>query len=247
MKSELVLGRVVGGLSDVILEAGAIGGQVDRAGNGFGGRVLFIREEGKAAAGGFDVIRKAGNERADFCLEMDVGNSVGGFLFVLRELGIDTIVIFVESLFAVTIDVQGFSIGWNFVRIGFDVGGDGNFRALRRVGNHAVGDFADAGGAGDSLYVFLRGGVDIHRRSELFLGNLREDERASALADHGWLGVAIVAGRRGGLVVRHGTWLNVGTGNRNFSEVVYRDKVEAGGRQSKFKICTSGSRLELKV
>ena len=61
------------------------------------------------------------------------------------------------------------------------------------------------------------------------------------------VGVAIMAGRRRGLVVRHGTWLNVGTGNRNFSEVVYRDKVEAGGRQSKFKNVSLGSRLELKV
>ena len=48
-------------------------------------------------------------------------------------------------------------------------------------------------------------------------------------------------------MVRHGTWLNLGTGNRNFSEVVYRDKVEAGGRQSKFKKITLGSQLELKV
>ena len=45
----------------------------------------------------------------------------------------------------------------------------------------------------------------------------------------------------------HGTRLSVGTSNRNFSEVVYRNKVEAGGRQSIFKNFTSGSRLELKV
>ena len=82
--------------------------------------------------------------------------------------------------------------------------------------------------------------MDIRRRSELFLGDLREDERASALADHGWLRVAIVAGRRRGLEVRHGTWLHVGTGNRNFSEVVYCGKVEAGGRQSKFNFYTLG-------
>ena len=37
MKGELVPGHVVGGLSDVIVEAGAIGGQVNHAGNGFGG------------------------------------------------------------------------------------------------------------------------------------------------------------------------------------------------------------------
>ena len=133
------------------------------------------------------------------------------------------------------------------VGIGVIAGGDGNFCALRRVGTNAVGDFANAGGAGDSLHLFLRGGVDIRRRSELFLGNLREDEQALALADHGWLRVAIVDGRRRGLEVRHGTWLHVGTGKRNFSEAVYRDKVEAGGRQSKFKSFTSGSRLELKV
>ena len=46
MKIDLVLGRVVGGISDVILEAGTIVGEVCRAGNGFGGRVLFVREEG---------------------------------------------------------------------------------------------------------------------------------------------------------------------------------------------------------
>ena len=48
-------------------------------------------------------------------------------------------------------------------------------------------------------------------------------------------------------MVSHGTWLNVGTGSRNFSKVVYHDKVGAGGRQSKFIFFTSGSRLELKV
>ena len=87
--------------------------------------------------------------------------------------------------------------------------------------------------------------MDICRRSELFLGDLGEDERASALAGHGWL--AIVDRRMQGLVVRRCTWLNVGTGNRNFSDVVYRERVETGGRQSKFKTFTSGSRLELKL
>ena len=194
MKGDLVLGRVVGGLSDVILKAGGIGGEVDRAGNGFGGRVLFIREEVKAAAGGFDVICEARNERADFFPKVDVGNSVSRFRFVLRELGMETIVVFVESLFAVPIYVQGFGVGWNLVGFGVIAGGDCDIRALHRVSTHAVGDFADAGGAGDSLYVFLRGGVDICRRSKLFLGDLGENERASALADHGWLGLAIDSG-----------------------------------------------------
>ena len=48
-------------------------------------------------------------------------------------------------------------------------------------------------------------------------------------------------------MVRHVTWLNVGTGNRNFSEVVYREKVEAGGRQLTLKINYFGFTLELKV
>jgi hypothetical protein len=156
MKGELVLGRVVGGFSDVILEAGA-----DRAGNDLGGRVLFVREEGEEAAGSFDIMREARDERADFRLEMDVGHSGGGCRFVLRDLALETIVIFVESLFAVPIDVQSLSIGWNVVRIGVVAGSDGIFHALRRVGTHAVGDFADAGGAGDSLKLFLRDGVDI--------------------------------------------------------------------------------------
>ena len=47
MKGKLVPSSVVGGLSDVILKAGAVGGQVGRTGNGIGGQVLFIREEGK--------------------------------------------------------------------------------------------------------------------------------------------------------------------------------------------------------
>ena len=61
----------------------------------------------------------------------------------------------------------------------------------------------------------------------------------------------VAGGHRGwaeaGLEARHGKWLHVGTGIRNFSEVIYRDKVEAGRRQSIFKNFTSGSRLELKV
>ena len=92
---------------------------------------------------------------------MDVGNYVGGFRFVLWDLSLERLVLFVESLFTVPIDVRSFSVDWNFVGIGVIAGGDGNVRALRRVGTHAVGDFADAGGAGDSLYIFLRGGVDI--------------------------------------------------------------------------------------
>ena len=56
-----------------------------------------------------------------------------------------------------------------------------------------------------------------------------------------------MAGQRRGFKAHHGTWLQVGTGNLNFSEVVYCDKVEAGGRQWKFKMFTLGSRLELKV
>ena len=98
---------------------------------------------------------------------------------------------------------------------------------MRRVDAYAAGDLADAGGAGDGLDVFLGGGVDIHRRSELFLGDLKEDEQALTLAGHGWLGVAILAGRRRGLEVRHGTWLHVGTGNRNFSNVVYLYAVQS--------------------
>ena len=56
MKSDLVLGRAVGGLSDVVFEARAIVGKVDRAGDGFGGRVIFIKEELESAAKGFDVV-----------------------------------------------------------------------------------------------------------------------------------------------------------------------------------------------
>ena len=100
---------------------------------------------------------------------------------------------------------------------------------------------------GDSLDLLLESGVDIRRRNDLFHGDLGEDERVSLLAAHEWLRVAIVAGRRRGLKARHGTWLHVGTGNGNFSKVVYRDNVEPGGRQSKFKKFTSGLRLELKV
>ena len=192
-------------------------------------------------------MRKARDERADFRLEVEVGHSVGGFRFILHELALETIVLFEESLFAVPIDVQGFSISWDLVGIGVVAGGDGNFRALRRVSTHAVGDFVNAGGAGNSLDLFLGGGVYVRRRSKLFLGDLREDEWDSVLADHGWFRVAIVDERRRGLEVCHGMWLHVGTGHRNFSEVVYRGKVEAEGRQSKFKNFTSGSRLELKV
>ena len=50
MKGKLVPGGVVGRLSDVVLEAGAIVGQVGRTGNGFCGRLIFIGEEGKSAA-----------------------------------------------------------------------------------------------------------------------------------------------------------------------------------------------------
>ena len=116
----------------------------------------------KESADGFDVVRKDRNERPDLCFEMGIGNSVSGFCFVLQELGMETIVLFVERIFAVPIDVRCFSIGWNLVEIGVIVGSNGNFRALFRVGTHAVGDFADAGGASDSIYIFLRGGVDIH-------------------------------------------------------------------------------------
>ena len=41
--------------------------------------------------------------------------------------------------------------------------------------------------------------------------------------------------------------MNVGTGNRNFNEVVYRSKVVSGKLQLKFIFLTSGSQLELKV
>ena len=247
MKGDLVLGCAVGGLSDVLFEARAVVGEVGRTGDGFGGRVLFVGEEGEASAGGFNIMREAGDERTNFRLEVDVGHSISRCRFVLREVALETVIILVESLFAIPVYVQGFNVGWDL--FGFVVvnGGAGEIRALRRVDAYAASDFADAGGAGDGFDVVLGSGVDIHRRSELFLGDLREDERAAALAGHGWLGVAIVAGRRRGLVVRHGTWLHVGAGSRNFSEVVYRGKVEAGGRQSKFKIFTSGSRLELKV
>ena len=94
MKGDLVRGRVVGGLSDVILEAGAVVREVCRAGNGSGGQVLFVREEGEAAAGGFNIMREARDERADFRREVDVGNSVGGFRFILRELALETVVLF---------------------------------------------------------------------------------------------------------------------------------------------------------
>ena len=247
MKGDLVPGGAVGRLSDVVFEARAIVGKVGRAGDGFGGRVLFVGEEGEASAGGFNIVREAGDECTNFCLEVDVGHSISRCCFVLREVALETVIILVESLFAIPVYVQGFNVGWDLFGFGVVDGGAGEIRALRRVDAYAASDFADAGGAGDGFDVVLGGGVDIHRRSELFLGDLREDERAAALAGHGWLGVAIVAGRRRGLVVRHGTWLHVGAGSRNFSEVVYRGKVEAGGRQSKFKIFTSGSRLELKV
>ena len=49
MKGKLVPGGVVGRLSYVVLEAGAVGGQVGRAGNSFVGQILFIGEEVKAA------------------------------------------------------------------------------------------------------------------------------------------------------------------------------------------------------
>jgi hypothetical protein len=127
VKGDLVRGRVVGGLSDVILVAGAVVREVGRAGNGFGGRVLFVREEGEAAASSFDIEREARDERADFRLEVDVGHSVGGFRFILRELALETIVLFEESLFAVPIDVRGFSISWDLVGIGVVAGGDGIF------------------------------------------------------------------------------------------------------------------------
>ena len=94
MTGELVLGRVVVGFSDVVLKAGAIVGEVDRAGNGFGGRVLFVREEGEAAASSFDIEREAFDEQADFRLEVDVRHSVGGFRFVLSEIALDAIILF---------------------------------------------------------------------------------------------------------------------------------------------------------
>ena len=205
MKGDLVLGCAVGGLGDVIFEARAVVGEVGRTGDGFGSRVLFVGEEGEASAGGFDVVREAGDERANLRFEVDVGHSVSRLRFILSEVALETIVLFVESLFAVPIDVQGFGVGWDLFGFGVDVGGGADIRALRRVDAYAAGDFADAGGAGDGLDVFLGGGVDIRRRAELFLGDLGEDERAAAWAGHGWLGVAIVAGRRRGLVVRHGT------------------------------------------
>ena len=73
----------------------------------------------------------------------------------------ETIVLFVESFVGVPIDVRRFSIGWNILGTGVIVGGGGILRALCRVGAHAIGDFADAGGAGDGFNLFLRGGVDI--------------------------------------------------------------------------------------
>ena len=161
MKSDLVLGRVVGGLSDVILEVGAIGGQANRAGNGFGGRVLFLREEGEAAAGRFDVIGKASDERAVFFLEVDVGHSIGGFRLVLGKFGVETVIIFVEIVGGATVDVRRFSIGWNLLGIRAIVGGGGILHDLRRVGAHTVGDFTDAGDVGDGFNLFLRSGVDI--------------------------------------------------------------------------------------
>ena len=111
MKGKLVPGGVVGRLSGVFLEARAAGGKVGRAGNGFGSRVLFIGEEGKAAACYFDVIHEASDERADFRLEVDVGHSVGGFRFVLEEFGVETVILFVEILGGVPVDVRRFSIG----------------------------------------------------------------------------------------------------------------------------------------
>ena len=94
MKGDLVRGRVEGGLSDVILEAGAVVREVGRAGNGFGGWFLFVREEGEAATSSFDIERKARDKCADFCLDVDVRHSVGGFRFILSEIALDTIVIF---------------------------------------------------------------------------------------------------------------------------------------------------------
>ena len=89
VKGDLVRGRVKGGLSDVILEAGAVVREVGRAGNGFGGRFLFVREEGESAACSFDIEREARDERADFRLEVDVRHSVGGFLFILSEMALE--------------------------------------------------------------------------------------------------------------------------------------------------------------
>ena len=77
------------GLCDVILEAIAVVREVRRAGNVFGDRVLFVREEGEAAASSFDIEREARDERADFRLEVDVGHSVGGFRFILSEIALD--------------------------------------------------------------------------------------------------------------------------------------------------------------
>ena len=94
MKGKLIPGVVVGRLSDVVLDAGAVGGQVGRAGNAFGCRVLFIREEGKSASGWFGVISDASNDRADFCLEVDVWRSVGGFRFILGKFGVETVILF---------------------------------------------------------------------------------------------------------------------------------------------------------
>ena len=117
VKGELVRGRVEGGLSDVILKAGAVVREVGRTGNGFGRRVIVVRDKGEASASSFDIEREAQDERADFRLEVDVGHSVGGFRFILRELTLEKVLLFEESLFAVPIDVRGFSISWNLIGI----------------------------------------------------------------------------------------------------------------------------------
>ena len=156
MKVELVPGGVVGRLGDVFLKAGAVGGKVGRAGNRVGSRVLVIREEGKAAACCFDVVREARYERADFHLEVEVGHSVGQFHFVLGKFGVEAVILCVKIFDGVPMGVWCFGIGWDLLGFGVIVCVGGGLCALRPVGTHAVGDFTDAGGAGDGVNLFLR-------------------------------------------------------------------------------------------
>ena len=61
----------------------------------------------------------------------------------------EAVILCVKIFDGVPMGVRCFGIGWDLLGIGVNIGVGGGLRALRRVGTHDVGDFANAVGASD--------------------------------------------------------------------------------------------------